>query len=372
MTLNITACRRCASSINETMRFCPQCGTKIAGMSKSMVVTTFVAAVGLFGATYGLQRYLQPPQQGALAKHHSEQPLEAEAHDPEIEALRKSVESDPQNMEKLKMLAGMLGDKLRNSPQPSQALALEAVDVLARILALSPNDPGALVMMADVSFDQRAFTKAQEFYERYLKLEPQNLGARARYASTLTFLGNYDKSIAELNTVLKADPKNFPALAYLSITYAQRGDVVKAREVGATALNLAPSDEAKARFSAFVETIGEKGEAVESTSPPRGNIPAKGSGDAPGTGGISSFIATVQANPVAGPKFVSYEETKQGILRLVFRDFPMAQMPPFAKEKFFNTLRQAAQSAKLNGVSSIVFVDAATQSEMENMPLPRS
>ena len=370
MTLNITACRRCSSSLNETMRFCPQCGTKIAGMNRSLVVTTFVAAVGVFGATYGLQRYLQPPQQTAMVKHHSERPLAVEDHDPEIESLRKAVESDPQNMEKLKMLAGILGDKLRNSPQPSQALALEAVDVLGRILALSPNDPGALVMMADVSFDQRAFTKAQDFYERYLKLEPQNLGARARYASTLTFLGSYDKSISELNTVLKADPKNFPAMAYLSITYAQSGDVTKAREVGASALNLAPSDEAKARFSAFMESINQGG-VVESSSPARGVTASKTEEASQAETGVSSFIATVRSNPVAGPKFVRYEEPKAGVLRLVFKDFPMGHMPPFAKEKFFGTLRQAAQTAKLEGVSTIAFVDAATQSEMETIPLAR-
>ena len=369
MSLNITACRKCGFSVNESMRFCSQCGTKIAGMNRSFLLTMGTAAAALFLVVYGLQRYLQPPQQVALATQHSEAPAQADIHDPQIDALRSEVEKDPQNMEKLKMFAGILGDKLRNNPSAPPALVFEAIDVLGKILAISPNDPGALVMMADVSFDQRAFTKAQDFYERYLKLEPDNLGARARYASTLTFLGQYDKSIKELNGVLKADPKNFPAMAYLSITYAQSGDLTKAKEYGATALNLAPSDEAKARFSAFMNTLGG-GAAAQSDSPVRGNVPAKSAETLGAPSGLVGFISTIRANPIAGPKFVRYEEKKSGVLRLFFRDFPMGQMPPFAKEKFFGSLRQAAKASKIDGVRSIVFIDEATENEMEVISLP--
>jgi tetratricopeptide (TPR) repeat protein len=223
-------------------------------------------------------------------------------------------------------------------------------------------------MMADVSFDQKAFTKAQEFYERYLKLEPDNHGARARYASTLTFLGQYDKSVQELNAVLKQDPKNFPAMAYLSITYAQQGDLSKANETGAAALNLAPSDEARARFSAFMTTL----QAQAAASPARGNIEAPKS-EAPVqavTTGIAGFVAQVQNNPVAGPKFVGHEEVKEE-LRLTFKDFPMSQMPPFAKEKFFGTLKKAAQDTNISNVKTISFIDLASGKVMDQITLAK-
>ena len=370
MSLNITACRKCGVSVTESMRFCSQCGTKLAGIHRSFLLTMGVAAGALFSGVYGLQRYLQPPQQLALASQHSEAPAQADVHDPQVDALRLEVEKDPQNMEKLKMFAGILGDKLRNNPQAPPALVFEAIDVLGKILVISPNDPGALVMMADVSFDQRAFTKAQDFYERYLKLEPGNLGARARYASTLTFLGPYDKSFKELNAVLKTDPKNFPAMAYLSITYAQSGDLVKAKEFGSTALNLAPSDEAKARFSAFMNTLEGGAGGAQSSSPARGNVPVKSAETMGAPSGVVGFISTIRANPVAGPKFVRYEDKKPGVLRLFFREFPMGQMPPFAKEKFFGSLRQAAKASKIDGIRSIVFIDDATENEMEVISLP--
>jgi cytochrome c-type biogenesis protein CcmH/NrfG len=350
------------------MRFCPSCGKRVAQRSRAFPLALGGSAVALFGIAFGLQSYLIPPKNEPIAKHHSEAPAQTTPEDPQVALLREQLEKDPQNIEKLKMLAGILGDKLREDPHTSNTIVFESIDVLSRILAQEPNDPAALVMMADVSFDQKAFTKAQEFYERYLKLEPDNHGARARYASTLTFLGQYDKSVQELNAVLKQDPKNFPAMAYLSITYAQQGDLSKANETGAAALNLAPSDEARARFSAFMTTL----QAQAAASPARGNIEAPKS-EAPVqavTTGIAGFVAQVQNNPVAGPKFVGHEEVKEE-LRLTFKDFPMSQMPPFAKEKFFGTLKKAAQDTNISNVKTISFIDLASGKVMDQITLAK-
>lgn len=285
--------------------------------------------------------------------------------------MRKEVEAAPNDLSKLRIYAGMLGDKLRANRDAPQELVFEEIDALSRILNAEPNDPGALVMMADVSFDQKAFTKAADFYQRYLKLEPEDLGARARYASTLTFLGNYQESITELNAVLKKDPKNFPAMAYLAITYAQSGDFPKAKELGNSALKVAPSEDARARFSAFVQSLDE---GAEQASPARGNTTQQqpSAGSAPGAEpktGIKGFVSAVRSNPVAGPKFDSYETGKNGTLKLLFRNFPMQGMPPFAKEKFFANLKKAAADAGVSDVQQILFVDADTGAEMASLPL---
>lgn len=368
MSLNITVCSRCSGPVTEAMRFCPSCGKRLALRSKRFPLVLGISAVALFGLGFALQSYLIPPKSEPLAKPHAEEPIQAKPEDPQVAVLREELEKDPQNIEKLKVMAGMLGDRLRNDPHSSNTTVFEAIDVLSRILAMAPNDPAALVMMADVSFDQKAFTKAQEFYERYLKLEPDNHGARARYASTLTFLGQYDKSIAELNSVLKQDPKNFPAMAYLSITYAQQGDLSKAKETGSAALNIAPSDEARARFSAFMTTL----EAQAGSSPVRGNIPS--AQDAPASPpvitGVAGFLSQIKANPIAGPKFVGHEEVKDD-LRLTFKDFPMSQMPPFAKEKFFGSLRKAAQEANLSHVKTLSFIDLTSGKVMEQISLAK-
>ena len=364
MSSNITACGRCGGSIAETWRFCPACGRRVASVDRKFLSVMSAVAVVLFGAGYGLQSYLTPPHKMAMPERHSESvPEESPLNDPQINALRADIEKDPQNLEKLKMLAGMLGDHIRENPTGSQGVVFEAIDVLSRILSISPNDPGGLVMMADVSFDQRAFTKSKDFYEKYLKIEPNNLGARARYASTLTFLGDYENAISQLNTVLKTDPKNFPAMAYLAITYAQKGEVAKAKEIGTKALSLAPSEEARTRFSSFMAALDQGG--AQSNSPARGNVTS----EVAGLSGVEGFVAKVKANPVAGPKLVAHEDSKNGDLKLVFKDFPMDKMPPFAKEKFFGSLKQAAEAAKLDKVTTISFIDVASGATMEQISL---
>ena len=370
MSLNITVCSRCSGPVTDAMRFCPSCGKRLTRRTGSFPLVLGGSAVVLFGLAFALQSFLIPPKNEQIAKQHSEPEAQTTIDDPQVALLREQLEKDPQNLDKLKILAGILGDKLRENPHSSNAMVFEMIDVLSRILAMEPNDPAALVMMADVSFDQKAFTKAQEFYERYLKLEPDNHGARARYASTLTFLGQYDKSVAELNSVLNQDPKNFPAMAYLAITYAQQGDLSKAKETGTSALTLAPSDEARARFSAFMTTL--ESQAGASTSPVRGNVPSSENAPAAPSAltGVAGFVAQVKSNPVAGPKFVGHEEVKDE-LRLTFKDFPMSQMPPFAKEKFFGSLKKAAEEANISQVKSISFIDLASGKVMDQMTLAK-
>lgn len=370
----ITACGKCGGLLNGAMKFCPSCGKRIsAGRSPRWYAAVASAALGLFAVSFGLQTVIRgdrvPPKIAQPSEDQSSS-MEQDVSDPQIVAMRGELEKSPEDLTKLRIFAGILGDKLRSNPGAAPSLVFEAIDIFGRILRLEPNDPTALVMMADVSFDQRAFTKALDFYERYLKIEGDDLGARARYASTLTFLGRYDQSISELNSVLKADPKNFPAMAYLAITYAQRGDVPKAKQVGSTALSLAPSDEARARFSAFVSSLdAAHADSVASDSPQRGAPGASSQEPESSAGGVSGFIQAIKQNPVAGPKFVRYEQTDGKTLQLVFRAFPMNQMPPFAKEKFFGSLRTAAKNNNLTGVERLVFVDELTDSEMETVVL---
>jgi tetratricopeptide (TPR) repeat protein len=334
-------------------------------MSSKSYLWLGMAAAAVFGAGYLLQTTIQSPSlrvAGASAASPAQE-LQEDNSDPQIVAMRREVEASPEDLTKLKVFAGILGDKIRQEPKASQGLVFEAIDVLSRILSISPNDPGALVLMADVSFEQQAFSKSLEFYEKYLAIEPGDLGARARYASTLTFLGRFDDSIKELNKVLAKDPKNFPATAYVAITYHQKGDFKKARQYGTKALEIAPSEEARARFSGFMESLKQ----VESSSA----SPAS-SDEAPAKApqGVEALVAAVQSNPIAGPKLVRHEvSADEAVVKLYFKDFPMAMMPPFAKEKFFSGIRSKVEELGLKKTKSILFVDQATSATMETLSL---
>jgi tetratricopeptide (TPR) repeat protein len=372
-------CSRCGIAITSEMRFCPACGSKLVGRSKGFAKGVLLTTTILLLCGVGLQLAVQgkavrpSPARGVSGQQGAG--FEAgESENPQLAAMRREVEGAPGDLTKLKVYAGMLGDTLRSNPGASPALVFEAIDVFGRILQQEPNDPAALVMMADVSFDQRAFTKALDFYERYLKVDPNDLGARSRYASTLTFLGRYDDSIRELGKVLQSEPKNFPAMAYLAITYAQKGDIAAAKKIGGDALAAAPSEDARARFSSFVESLdqakseGDVGSVKQAEAGTSEQADVGASKQALKVGGIDGFVSALRANPVAGPKFVRYEQTG-ATLRLYYRDFPMSQMPPFAKDKFLGGIRSALAQNGLAGVKEVVFTDAVSQSAMETLSL---
>lgn len=362
----ITTCKNCGAATTELMRFCAGCGRRLHARPRGYLVSGIGGALVLFAVAFGLQLVARDGRVRPAAHPTGESPRKEAsvvAESPQLAAMRREVEQAPEDIAKLKVFAGMLGDYLRSNPDAPQQLAFEAIDVCGKILQREPNEPSALVIMADVSFDQRAFTKALDFYERYLTVEPEDLGARARYASTLTFLGRYDDSVAELGSVLKKDPQNFPAMAYLAITYAQKGEVTKAKAIGSDALKIAPTDDARARFSSFVASLDP---SVVSDSPQRSTVPASKQ-DQQGEKGLGGFIQAVKSNPVAGPKFVGYEQNEASTLRLKFSNFPMAQMPPFAKQKFFSGLKEALTTNELAQVEQLEFVDAASGAVLDRL-----
>ena len=371
-------------------KFCSACGVKLiaapsfsaqfSGMSGQRKSALAAATVLIFVGAFGLQRFLeartglerpteayQPPQNpGALPPGHPEGSASLARRDvkidPALAALKASHEGDPDNLDKMKAYAAALADVLRADPQATPELALDAVDVLSRILQKTPEDAEALVMMADVSFDQKAFTKAVDFYQRYLKEEPTDFGARARYASTLTFLGKFDESISELKGIIEKDAKNFPAMAYLAITYAQKGDIVEAKKAAAVALDNAPSDEARSRFSSFVTSLNE-------TSGESGATQANASQPSEGASPIEKIVNAMKSNPVAGPKFVRGELRGTDTLLLFFKDFPMQAMPPFAKEKFLSGVRSNSDEAVAAGVKKVEFVESSNGTTLEVLKL---
>ena len=75
---------------------------------------------------------------------------------------------------------------------------LEAIDALRAILRIDAKDRYALVNLADISFQQQIFNKSVEYYEKYLALAPEDSNARARYGSSLSFLGKHDQAVASI------------------------------------------------------------------------------------------------------------------------------------------------------------------------------
>lgn len=84
-----------------------------------------------------------------------------------------------------------------------------------------------------------------------------------------------------------------------------------------------------------------------------------------------SFEEMVRGLPIAGPKVGSVQWPDKLKARVLMDNFPMDQMPPFAKTKFLSDLRAGIESAKQdNDISSPVevnIVDSASGRVMETI-----
>lgn len=112
----------------------------------------------------------------------------------------------------------------------SQLTALDSIGTLQK----NPNDTEALLKMANVYFDANE-TAAQtdagaaigfgqqgiRYYERYLKLSPQDNDARADLATLYFATGQTDRAIQEVGIVLQRDSNHVKANYNLGLFYAQ-------------------------------------------------------------------------------------------------------------------------------------------------------
>ena len=354
---NLTSkfCTSCGASLPPQARFCAQCGMNLDRVAKHPISVKHLflvalTALVLWGFSWSLGTGLAGTKPTAAFQGDASG-AEAEYHDPVVDNLRGNLKAAPKDMKALESLAEALLAKIRGNENPPSNLVFESIEVLGEILKLDPKHKEALISMADLSFSQQAFPKALEFYKRYLELAPDDLSAKAKYASSLTFVGNFKEAIKELDYVISKDPKNFHALAYLSITYAQMGDKTKALQAGEKALTLAPDEEAKKRFLNFIDSLKAQPQTGEVLSDEQ------------------SIVQAIRNNPVAGPKFVDFKRQSEDTLVLYLKDFPMQAMPPFAKEKFFSGLKASVPVGAQSKIKTIVFADKESGQVMDKLEL---
>jgi len=111
----------------------------------------------------------------------------------------------------------------------------ELVTLLERANRLSnEKDIEVLTALGDVYFIQaheksepNLYEKARNFYQRAIKLNPDNADIKTAYASTFLFSkpANPEAAITELNSILKQNPNNEDALQLLILALNQSGKI---------------------------------------------------------------------------------------------------------------------------------------------------
>ncbi len=361
-------CTSCGAAVsqNTAAKFCAMCGGSLAGGCRArstlsvkhwsviIVVTLMIFVPTVFFADWKSGKV--PPPMGAGATTGGiEEVYELPT---KFRGIQDAALKAPNDIKLQNEYAAVLVELIREEEEPPHGLVLEAVEQLSKILAINPLEPDALLSLADISFNQQIFSKAATLYERFLALRPTDEDVRTRYGSALMFQGEFDKSIEQQKMVLKTNPKSFQATAYLAIAIGQKGEIEESRKTAKRALALAPNDEARQRLQGFIDSLDKKTTEIK----PDQAQPRQATGAiVPSQAAASPLESALRDNPVAGRKFESLAISGD-TASAKMKDFPMQGMPPYAKEKFYASLAEAAKSS---GVKTVIFVDSATGSELD-------
>ncbi len=349
-------CNSCAAQSDAQAKFCSACGKSLQSPTlgkRSLLPVTLLSVIGATALYFGIST-ISPLLTGVAPTQAFTAPARSASHNssmagpltvsPKIEELRSLLSAETgTNAQKLELAIELSSQATAQLPVRTE-LVEEAIALLLEVKAAEQDNTQARMLLADSYFSLQRFDLAIQEYQQIIDsgLGDKD-GAQSKLASTYAFTGQFEKAIELLEKVLEKNPQNFQALAYLSIAYSQKGDTQSALDVGNRALSAAPSSEARQRFQKFFETL----------SPHKESIP---SGSA-----AAQVVESIRSNPIAGPKFVSFEE-EQGTLKLYFDNFPMQAMPPVAREKFLGNIK----SLKGN-IVEIQFIDNSTAQIMDTL-----
>jgi tetratricopeptide (TPR) repeat protein len=407
----------------RAMRFCPQCGTRLADGARfcsgcgqplaaaagpaplaaasagarslrdqapGLVVLTLFLAAGLAIWLRVLQPSARtgsaPPSPGApaaagLPADHPPLELPDEAKQ-FIASLTSKADAAPSDVAAWKTLAQVQARAAEVDPS-YRARALESY---RHVLGLAPDDLEAIQGLGNVYYDQQQYAAAAQQYEQYLKVKPDDPNVRTDLGTTYLYQRQVDRAIDTYASVLKDHPDFMQAYFNLGLAYQAKGDRAKATAALAKARSLAPDEATRAqidRVSAQLE--GKAGarsglDAIAEADTPAGAPPATDAGAArpappSGAPAPSDFKGEVEAglraHPILGPKITAIDWPEPTHARARIADFPMQAMPDFARNLFRARLETILDDAKTKhgvaGECTLELVDAASGAPMETI-----
>lgn len=273
-----------------------------------------------------------------------------------LEGARVAIEKDPKNLEARRGLASLLFSKLSTVQREKDAErfdVLELLDTLSYIIKQEPADLGAILMMADLSFREQVYDKAAQYYEKYLAREPKDFQVKAKYGGALAYIGKHQKAIKELTPVVKENPTYFPAKVYLGVAKVGVGKKDEAvKLLTEAAQQIGPESAAGAEVVRLIAKV--QGHAATITS-------------APTESNYATIEALLRANPILGPKIDAVSE-KGDELQITVHDFPVSQMPEFARQKLLGRIADFYKTRST--MKKVRFTDAADGKELGTYNLP--
>src|ERR1700734_1129181 len=213
----------------------------------------------------------------------------------------------------------------------------KAQDAYGHVLKLDPDNLDALRGIGDIDYDKQLYDEAIAAYEHYLKKKPDDPEVRTDLGTMYLYTGNADQAVVQYK---KASASNQAASASTASAQKQAA----AKSPAAASSSGASVAMAKASPAAPASAEDDFHDAVEEM---------------------------IRGLPIAGPKVTSVEWPDKLKAKVFMDNFPMDQMPPFAKTKFETDLKAGIDTAKKdNKIASPVevnIVDSASGKVMETI-----
>ena len=239
----------------------------------------------------------------------------------------------------------------------SSEYLMEAVQQYSRVLEISPENAEALYGLASLCLEAGIVDKALEYYPRYITLKPDDMRGHTDYALALLQANRLADSRAELAIVLKADPAFVPARMTMALSYKLEGDLKKAKQLAEETKTFIKDDEAKQRIDEFIK-------ALDAPPPPTAAQAPDGGVQPPSelVSPAEQVANYFRSHTIVGPKVRGITWPELTVAEIKLENFPVEQMPPFAKEKFISGTKAAL--AALPKPVKVRLVDAGTSREL--------
>lgn len=109
--------------------------------------------------------------------------------------------------------AGTAGAAMQGLPPGHPPLNIAStIKMLQDQAAQNPQDPQPPLRLANLFYDNQRFQDAADWYEKALKLDPNNANAHTDLGTTYFNLGRAQDALAEYNKSLELDPRHEPTI----------------------------------------------------------------------------------------------------------------------------------------------------------------
>jgi len=151
----------------------------------------------------------------------------------------------------------------KSSVPPVQSMpAVPPIEPFEKAVAANPDDPNALLQLANVLHDNRAFGRAIETYKMYLAKVPKNSDARVDMGICYFQLAQEDSinagrlfplALQEMETAYKANPNHQPAAFNLGIVNLNIGNLQESNKWFKRAVELNKNSDLGARAQRILD-----------------------------------------------------------------------------------------------------------------------